>query len=519
MTKPDSDDTAQYLDLDRRTFMAATAATGAAAVGVGTAAAAGLDYSSDYVHDPWLDARMTIENHDRATFDSVLEYINDSGERVSLADAGGQVATPTSADESHNPVSIRADKIDAEEFRAFPRGESYDESGDGEEDTDVRALDATHWSTDTSGSAGSLTVEDVESPAGATALHVAASGQGDGDVALATFDNFEAITDGVDRKHLQLVATVDSLASAAFYVRVKDSAGNVKETWIDSSADSTATGTITTETGPAQVYQVQLGELSTDLGDLVEVELSVQDGDADVTFTALNLERESTWEFGSQEYLNSDDEVDTETITEPSGAFAITGLDSLGSPFDAASITDLEVDVEYAAGRIGADGSVEFDWSDAERYDQDSRLKHLIAWDLPTAYDLGYSDVSLKDTVLFPSTRYIAGEVAVGLDSVPSLDDVDDVSWTDKTATYEDGSIDTDVTLSTSPTGGEIIAVHLDVLYSESERDKATASGGGGGPMQASSSDGFLSTPLGLLTTLGAGVAGYFGIVRGLLNR
>jgi len=116
--------------------------------------------------------------------------------------------------------------------------------------------------------------------------------------------------------------------------------------------------------------------------------------------------------------------------------------------------------------------------------------------------------------VLFPSTRYIAGEVAVGLDSVPSLDDVDDVSWTDKTATYEGASIDDEITLSTSPSGGEIIAVHLDVLYSESERDKATASGGGGGPMQASSSGGFLSTPLGLLTAVGTGVLGYFGFVR-----
>ena len=503
---------AQTTNMGRRAFCVTAGATLAlATTGASMAAAAtDLNYSSDYVHNPTLEGTVEIAEHDRTKFDSEIEYINDSGDPDSFESAGGAIAENDDDSTAHNPVSLRPDKIATEEYYGFPRGESYDSDGDGEDDSDVYVLDATHWSTDVSGTAGSLTFEDTESAAETTALHVAASGQASGDVAKATFSNFETINSGIDRKRLQLVATVDSLPSGTtVYVRVRDSAGNVKEAWMDADADSTATGTITTQTGPGQVYQMPLGELSTALDDIDEIEIAIADGDADITIAGLNLEKESEWVFGTEQYVNSDDELKTRTLKEPSGSYSITKLDTLGDEFSSATIRDLQVEVEFAASRLGDDGSGDSEWSDGSDWDQDERLEHMEGWDLPTAYDISYAtDLTLRDETLFADHRYLEAGFATGLDELPSLEDKDDISWTDATATYEGGNIGDEITLSASIAGGQKIAWHVDVVMSESERESATATGGVGGGA-VSSSGGWFSGPRGILTSAAATILGY----------
>ena len=500
--------------LDRRTYLRAVGAAVTLA-GAGNVAAAEelLNYASAFIHDPWIEATLTIGVHDGEDMSSELEYIDNDGNRVSLSSAGGIVATREESDEPHNPVALRADKIAHAELTDWPRGETYDDGDD--EDADVYALDATHWTVDESGTGGTLTVEDVDSPAGTTALHVAAADLAADDVATATFGEFESISSGIARKYLQLVVTVDELPSeTAVYLRVKDDGGNAVETWIDADADSGADGTIATATGPGQVYQRELGELDgvDDLDEIAEVEIAVEDGDVDLTLTALNLERESRWSLGSREY-EDDDDVSTETVYEPSDVYEVTGVDSLDDDFGSATIHDLEVDVEFVASELGDDGADDWAWYEDD-LDYDYRLEHIVEWDLPTAYDLSYDDVSVRDEVRLRSGRYDSAGVLVGApDETVEVDQLDDQDgWSDEVSTYSDAGRGDEITLTTSPDGGERIWWHVETLHHDDEHDDATSEAAvGAGPTR---SGGFIDPVLGVILSAIAGVLGYAAWVR-----
>lgn len=502
-------------NMTRRRFVQTAAVATAAAATAGTVSAQESDvpnYASDLVQSPRLEATTTIAAH-TADMEDVREYINDNGELDSLANDGAVVADREESDAPHNPVTLRADKFNAYEYREFPRGETFDEDGDGDADTDLNAVDAQHWATDTSGTAGSLTVETVEAANGENALHVTTASQTSGDVALATFTDFE-ITSGVDRKMAQLVANIKSLDSGCVTeVRIKDSAGNVITLVIDSSADSGAITTIATATATGLVYQEQIGEFTTSLDDIVELEIAVKDANIDLVLPAINLDKESEWEFGTQEFTNSDDELDSKTLKTPSGTFSITGLSSLPSVWTNAGIMDVQVDVEFRTEQLPS-SQQKYRWADASRYDYANRLETLLGFELPTAYDLSYSSTSLRDEVLFPDSRYLTGEYATGQSEMPTWDDVDDgnVSWTDQTGTYENASVDDNITLTSSVSAGNLAVVHLDVQMSDDERDSATASGGGAGGGPTSSSGGLFSGVKGLAVSAVVGLLGYFGL-------
>lgn len=503
--------------MGRRRFMAATAGTAAAVVaGSGVAAAASaseINFSSDVVQSPRVEFDVTV-GENTGDMSSALEYINDSGEAVSLADDGASLRERPDPDTVHNPVTLRADKFAAYEYREFPRGETYDADGDGEANSDLNAVDASHWTTDATGTAGTLTLETVEGANGEDALRFTASGQASGDVAKATFSDVE-ITSGVDRKYLQLVSNVDQLASGAVvYVRVRDSAGTVIEAVIDSSADSTAVGTIATATGSGQVYQTQLGEFATSLSDIVELELAIADADADVTLPAINLDRESRWEYGTREYLNADDEIETETVVEPSGEFSITELASLPAVFLDGGIMDVASAVTFRTADLPSDMR-RARWGDADPYDFPHRLETLVGVEPPTAYDLSYANGRAVDEVLFPDTRY--NEVGfVRATELPTWEDVDDdkVSFTDRTSQIESGSIGSDVELTASVASDEVWVGYNDVLLDDGQRETATSSSGGGavGPQK---SGGFLGSPLSIILTVLGTVATYVAAVKG----
>jgi len=532
MTQTDSTNDAQTTtDLSepttRRTFMKGAGVAAAGAITTGVAAATDGDtpsWASELVQSPRIETTATIATHG-ADMSDPLAYTNDNGDPVSLADEGAVVADRDDADTPHNPITLRADRLAAQEVRAFPRGITYDDDSDTSTDeVPVDAVDATHWTTDTSGTAGSLTFETVTGQNGEEALHIATSGQTSGDVATATFDlssvgsDDATITEGVERKMIQAIATIASLDSGAVVeIRVKDSSSNTITSVIDSSADSGSINTIATATGSGVVYQEQVGEFSTTVGDIQTIELAVKEANADVTFTGLNVEKEAEWEFGVQEYTNSDDELDTQTITHPSGEFSVVSLyGSNGVPdtWTDAAIEDLKVDAEFRAAELDSDMR-EYRWADAGRYDYPARLETLVGLELPTAYDLSYSSTSLRDTVLFPSTRFLASEYTTSESALPTWSDIDDesVTFTDETATFENAGIDDEVTLTSSVSAGTLVVVHQDYLLNSDEKASATASGGGsgGGPV-GSSGGGIFDGFMGLVMSGIVGVLGYLGV-------
>ena len=490
--------------MTRRAFAAGVGAAAATAAGAGTAAAQESDdpnWSGDYVQSPVIEETVTIDEHS-SDMDSVLEYINDSGE---IVEHSADVATREDADTVHNPVTLRADRFATYEYREFPRGETFTNADDEEED--LNAVDAQHWTVDESGTAGSTTLETVTAANGETALHVAASSQGSGDVAKFTFSDVD-ITSGVDRKYIQLVANVVGLgADTAVYIRAVDSSSNAVETWIDSSADDTALGTIATATGTGITYQAQTGEFSTSLDDISSIEITIEDGDGDLELPAINFDRESRWEFGTREYLDSDDEVQSETVYEPSGEYSITSFDSLAEVFRGNGIMGKTVDVELDVGDLEA-SATDYRWTDAGRYDYENRLETLIGYELETAYDLSYSGGRAVDEVLYPGSRFLKARFSRQSD-MPSWSDLEDLSWTDESGSYENANVGDEVTPTSTINPGELLVFNFDVLMSSDEREEATAASGGAGGGPVSSGGGFFSSIWGILATAGAGVIGY----------
>jgi hypothetical protein len=501
--------------MGRRRFMQATAATATAAAlgGVASAQSQEVNFGSDVVQSPIVDKVVTIEEH-TADMTSALEYINDSGDLVSLADYGARVAENDEEGTAHNPVTLRADKFASSEYSEFPRGETYTD-GDGNEQ-DLSALDAQHWTTDASGSAGSLTFETVSGPNGEDALHIATTGQTSGDVAKATLTDVE-ITSGIERKFLQFVGSIDVLESGAVvYVRVRDSSSNVIEAKIDGSGDATAVDVIATGTGSGQVYQSQLGEHSTTLNDIVEIELAVAEANADVTIAGLNLDRESEWTYGKREFVNSDDEVETETVSEPSGEYSITSLSTLGELFRDGAIMDVMVSAEFLASELPV-ADRRSRWADASVYDYANRLQTLIGFELPTAYALSYGSGAANDDVLLPDQRY--NEVGFSRESeLPTWTDVDDdnVSWTDRTSQYESTDIGETVEITPSVSTGEVLVVYTDVFLSDDQRATATSfGGGGGGAVMTGAGGGFFGSAMSVVMTVATALGAYLSYAKG----
>lgn len=478
-TEQDSDQITEQTATRRdalRLGAAAGIALAAGSAGAGTAAASEqVNFGASIAHDPLIDGSYTVDTHREGMGE--MQYVDDSGDVAWLIDDGVVLASRDDEGGPHNPVQIRADKIDADEYRAFPRGETF-EDADGETQ-DLNVVDAQHWDVDASGSAGSLTVETVDAPSGGDALRVAADGQADGDVAVATFDDV-AIDEGELRKYLQAIANVDALdAGATVDVVVADSAGSEVRATIDADADAGADTTIATATGAGQVYQRQIGDLVDDLDTLVELRVEVADADADVTFPALNVEREDNWSFGRYERLNADDEVETETRTEPSGYFGITSLDTVESPIGGSRMRDIHYDVELRASELPqAQTLIRESDVDESRYDRPNRLEVAHVFEAPTAYDLSADLDALRDVVQMASSRYLSVQVEPAASGVETWDDVDDLDMTDRSSQYD--SVDAERELSTAVSSASQAVIYYDLNLDDSEVDHYLSAAGGG---------------------------------------
>jgi len=468
-------------EVSRRRALQAGAAAGAATLGIGAgagsaAAASTVNYAdSEVAHDPRFLGTVTVEDHESDM--SELQYVADDGSVVDLPDHGIVLRQRPDTDTTtaHNPVTLMASSFETDEFWAFPRGVTWDHDSDTSTDEqDVTALDADHYST--SGTA--LTVSNVDehelqfstssiSSENTATLDLSTVGSTDG-----------TIEDGIDRKFFQVVADVDNVnAGALVEARIEASDGTTKTvSVIDSDGDTSTEAVLFSAEGDSQVGEARLGELSTDISDIQKLTFAFSGGDVNMTLHAVNLEKETRWQFGEQEIVNSDDEIEMQAVEAPSGQFSITSLSTLdGTPFENAAITSVEYLAEMRASELpAANHYVEV--SDAEAYDQPMKAKVARVFEWPTAYTLSTSVDKLVDEVTMPQTRYITVEVAVGASEIDELSDTDDLSTTARTSNYS--AIGNPVDLATAVTSGDrVISVH-EVLLTESQASSFTASSG-----------------------------------------
>lgn len=467
-------DGAQSKDMTRRMFVKGSMVAVTAGVGLATAgtAAAALNFDSDFVPDPRIEGEAVIETHDRARMNDDLAFFNDDGEVESLSDYGGVVAPREDEDTPHNPVWFEPATIDADDFSAFPRDETYTDADD--EEADVSALDATHW-----GGGGTVTdgSADVEN-----SLRI--EGADDGE---STFTEFEPVTSGV-RRELQFIMTAETLSSDV-EIGVEDSSGNRASVSAGSSLDDSQDDVFATDIpSGGVVVQKEIGSLNDSIGDIDTVFVDCG-ADSAVTLTALNIEKQSKWDFGDREVTETDDdgneEVVTETNQQPAGKVELTGIGTLGDTFSDATINGLHVDFEQQASELPSDRRGSMFEEDGQFPAYDTRATYVYNFNLPAGYDVSYTLDGLVDTQSTFAERYRA--VGYNLDAPEPqyspedavADDEDDGDFTDVTQDFS--SVDSDVTLTTDVSPGSDIGVKYEMLLTSTEESEAQAGGAVGG--------------------------------------
>jgi hypothetical protein len=290
-----------------------------------------LNYDASTVHNPEIDVTVQKDVH-RVGDWSAVQYSGDNGQTQTLN---------ASLNESEpNPISLVATDINASDFGEFPR------KGDG--DNAASALDASEWTTDESGistTGATLSVEDTTTAPSVDAVRVNTSSLGSGDTGVATYGNF-SINSDENKRFAQFAVDVDTLdAGTHAEVRVVDEDGDYKEFVIDSANSSDDADVLANSTGEGFVTQQQLGEVTTEgsgdgtFNNIETIEVRVNDGDLDASWSLINVEKLGTYQFGSQAYDEDDDgeKDETRTLVEPEGRYAITGYDTLGSSLDGAT--------------------------------------------------------------------------------------------------------------------------------------------------------------------------------------
>lgn len=476
------------------------AAAGAAAMltlGVGSAAAqesVNINFSADYVHNPFMTASATVVEHNAGM--NELEYTADDGSTASWRNAGFGLAPDNDDGETpNNPVTLSAADIQSTEYTDFPRGE---EDSEGEP---ISALDADHWT---------VTGTAVVSNADRDALTV--SGE-DGDT--ARFESVD-ITSGVARKWLQIVQDIPDLTGVIEY-RVEDSTEATLTVEADSAGDTATDAVITDTTGPSQASQVRLGELG-DLEDIVAVEIAFVGGSGETTIHGLNLEKESRWQFGTEQYYDAEDEqLKTQTVYEPSGDYSIQSLDTLPSEFGESKINGVSYDMEAQASELPQAQVWARVKDTPDTYTYPKELEMFVFFEAPTAYDLEEVDFGeLYDVVEFPSGRYRALEAATGFDEPDSWDDVDSISWTDRSG--EIGSDGEELEMLSPLSATDLVGWRARIEMSENRVDAITAVGGGGA-VGTSGSSGFNYWLTTILGVLGGGAVMFRKQILGLIGR
>lgn len=533
-SEPDSgSDALTQQKMPRRQFLVG-AGTAAAAVATGAGVGAaddsnavehghtrdGLNWASDFVQNSYFGEEILTRTKHKMAWgtddDALTTYENDSGEKATLA---GYVPR----EDTENVLTVRADKFQFADASAFPRGRQFDKDGDGEDDSDVSALAATHWAT-TGATNGSVSVSDADLDV-SNALTVTTSGVASGETVTAEFTDVSIGSDA-EKRFIQLVANVDQLTSGATVeIVVIDDDGDEKIVTASPSADLAQDSVFATATGKGIVLQQRLGDLATDgSGDgnfdsIERVEVRVSGADAEITLTAFNAAKMERWSFG--DYLQNEGTDDEEQVTryEPGpGTFTIMGFDTLSDPLtgDDAVVYDVEQPMRYTLEA----STLPYEWElvNADAYPGfDYRLIQRGKFEVPTGYDLSHTGLTLTDQVDVPGNRYDAVRTTSGVDGV-AFEDIEDTSWDGHATEYsgEGGTVE----LSGTVQPGVVYGYEAEILMTESEWNNDAAgsnapsgdgndtgvvysNGGGGG-------NGIVTMAMGIVST----VLGFFGLRR-----
>lgn len=516
-TSSDSDDELSPTNrqMQRRTFMIATALAAGSAAGIGTAAGqeindgSALNFDSELTPDPQVSTDALIQ--EAAVSGSALEYTNNDGDDVSLEDVGGGLAARPEEDQPHNPVSFAADELQTAAYEDFPRGEWYDENSDGDEETAVSALDATHWST----TAAEAAVSDYSPASGGMGIVFDASGVADGTEAGIRFEDVE-IDSGELRKYLQ-VGMTPVVLEGTMEIRVEDSTG-ATTTVVVGGTDPDFDPAI----GEASVYQSQLGDLASDIDTITALEVVAVSGDAEAEIFALDLDSESTWSFGRREFLDEDDEVDDEEVEMPAGEIEIISMDSVGDDFSDAEIDQLRASTEISAGR-GPETEIEYDLTDPSNPAYDERIRMIASIELPSAFDLSYEglDVEIENNL---GDQFATVEVGGGYSDPQGLEDYGDLDLTDVTSDIEAVESGEWATVLSEPDVDAYVVTYIEADLTSAQVDELESGGvvgflGGGG----GGGGGILSGPRAVIGGAIVGAVGFvaskLGMISSLLGR
>lgn len=422
------------------------------------AAAGGITWSGDSnAPNPTIGADVTVDEWNGAEMDSALEYYDDSGDVASL---------PASVNESNdNPITVTATDIDFSERNEFPR--KSDEDGD----NDASALDDSEWTT------SGATVSSTTTAPGVDALGYSGSASSDS----ATYSNF-SVADG-EKSYLTIAADISS-ASGTPTIQVTDADGDYVEFELyNASADSDADTVLTNTTGEGMVLQQQIGDQTvagSGDGTFDSAEEITISGDVDADISVLDSERTRSITFGERLVDNDDDdELETVTVTEPTGAYSVANLAGFDAVMEDATFYGVTVDARFQASDLTDDSDVSASFAsdnDYPQWDQVGNFDFKIS--LPTAFDLSYSNAELVDEPELPDERYKTVELAEGVGDT----DFEDISYSDVTSSYSGG----EVTLDSTVSSGTEYAISYTVVLTNGEVDAIQSTGGGGaGPMDA----------------------------------
>ena len=421
-------------------------------------AAGGIGWGGDSkAPNPTVNSEVTIDEWNAADFSGPLQYYDDAGDAAQL---------PASVNESNdNPITVTATDIAYDDRDEFPR------KSDEDDENTASALDADEWTTSGATVGSTTTAPSVD------ALNYAGTAASDS----ATYSNF-SVDDG-EKSYLTIAADINSAAGTPT-LQVKDSDGDyVEVTLYDSMADASNDTVVANSTGEGMVLQQQLGDLPVEgsgdgtLGSAEEITIT---GEADADISVLDAERTRALDFGEKLVENDDGEFETVTITEPHGTYSVATMDGFDEVMSDATFYGVTVDAMFQASDLQDDADVSAEFSESNNYPQWDALGQFdYRIQLPTAFDLSYSNTELVDDPELPGERYKTVEVAEATGDT-GFDDID--SWSDVTDSY--GS--SEVTLDSTVSSGTVYAVSYDVVLTNGEVDTIeSAVGGGAGPMDS----------------------------------
>jgi len=452
------------------------------------------NFGADATPNPEQTATVTKATHDM-TWDSSLQYESDDGDLTTM-----YAHVNESVD---NPYSFVVTDINASDYGAFPHDKS-----------DVSALEASEWSKDVSGSAGSASIADVETANNVEAVSLSTSSQTSGDMTTFTFANF-SITSDEAKRVLQTALDVKTLDSGTTVeMAVVDEDGDRKVAEINGSASGE--NMIANQTGDGYLYQRQLGEMSTEtngdgtFSNIQKVTVTVSDGDADLEIAALNVDKTGKWMLGSKK-VDTDDDDELETVdhmeVKTPGAVEVSSLDTLGSTFSSAEIRGLSIDVVQSAADLPEDRvrlTTEETGNEYPGYHGTATFEYRFGF--ASAYDLSYANTEFDGVQSVTSDRIIAVKLAEGVSEDADWSEVE--SYTDKTDLYS--SKDSNVTLDDTVQAGTYTDVKYQYKLTEDQLSAVQSSGGGGGFFGGG---GFIN---GFLSWMAAGVTAVVGSLAAL---